>query len=196
MFATYLNAPMLKIVGNGAFQNTMIEQINLPSVEIIEDVGFGGSYYATEINVPMVQVIGDAAFQNSELVESITLDEIKSIGSLAFTDCKKLKEVYITTDYVPVVGHDVFMDTPMDTPDSVTGNIEGKIYVQGRLVDAFKEESGWSTYADCIVAIPGTESSTELPPTTVSDVGKVLKVNAEGQWAKGEDDSTLYWKSF
>ena len=196
MFATSLNAPLLKVVGYGCFQNTMIDKIDLPSVEIIEDVGFGGSFYATEINIPMVQVIGDSAFQNAELVETLTLNEVKSIGSLCFYDCAKLKDIYITTDWVPEAGHDIFMNTPMDTADSVTGEIEGKIYVQGRLVDKFKEAEGWSTYENCIVAIPGTEISAELPSTSIADAGKVLKVDASGNWAKGEDNSTIYWKSF
>lgn len=108
-----------------------------------------------------------------------------------------LKEVTINTTWVPTADHDMFMDTPMDTADSETGEY-GTIYVRGELIDQFKTASGWSTYADRFAVIPGTEVRNCLPEVSSSDAGKILKVNNAGEWDKGdvEGASFIYWGNF
>lgn len=197
MAATKLNAPLLECVGNGAFQNNSFTEVDLPSCHTIEDVGFGGSFYLASINITNVRTIGSGAFQDAHEVEILKLHKIEFIGNNAFFDCPKLKEVYIYTDFVAEAEENIFNKTPMDTPDETTGEVEGKIYVPGYLVDAYKAASGWSQYANCIYAIPGTElAPAELPASTIADAGKVLKVDAEGNWSKGEDNSAIYWQTF
>lgn len=79
------NAPLhitvpdgVKIINPYAFNNILVETINLPdSVEVIEDF----------------------AFINQTSLESIALsDSIKYIGSSAFENCSKLKSIYLPTN--------------------------------------------------------------------------------------------------
>ena len=197
MFATELNAPVLEVVSDGAFQNNSFTSVDLPCCHHIGEAAFGGSFNLETINIPNVRTIGSGAFQDSYGVEVLKLHKIESIKNNAFFDCPKLKEVYIYTDFVPQAEENIFRRSPMDTVDTETGEIEGKIYVPGYLVDAFKAANGWSQYANCIFAIPGTETpAAELPPSSVADAGKVLKVDASGNWAKGEDNSAIFWQTF
>lgn len=197
MFATEINAPLLEYVGNGAFQNNNFTEIDLPSCHTIEEAGFAGSFMLEKLNIPNVRVIGSGAFQDAQPLESVELHDLQFIGNHAFYDCPNLKSVYIYTDFVAEAEENVFRQSAMDTPDATSGEIEGRIYVPGYLVDAYKAADGWSQYASVITAIPGTElAPAELPAASVADAGKVLKVDAEGNWSKGEDSSTIYWQTF
>lgn len=72
------------------------------------------------------------------------LGNITFFGYRAFNGCKSLASIIIDSTTPPAIGRD----------ELFSSSYVPRIYVPAELVDAYKAASGWSKYADNIVAIP------------------------------------------
>ncbi|GAW98208.1 leucine-rich repeat domain-containing protein [Secundilactobacillus mixtipabuli] len=89
---TDINLPNVETIGDYAFYNNEITDINLPNVETIGDYAFYNNEI-TDINLPNVETIGNSAFYKNELT-NVNLPNIKTIGYAAFTE-NKIKRILI-----------------------------------------------------------------------------------------------------
>lgn len=88
-----------------------------------------------------VTAIGEYGFNGFSSMTEITIPSgVTSIGEYAFSDCTSLASVFCKPVTPPTGGMSMF-----------NGNAAGrKIYVPENSVDAYKEASGWTSYADDI----------------------------------------------
>ena len=129
-------------IGDGTFSNCeSLTSITIPdSVTDIGDWAFMYCESLTSITIPdRVTSIGDSAFSGCKSLTSITIpDSVTSIGGNAFMYCESLTSVYCKPTTPPTLGIYAF--------DYNASN--RKIYVPTTSVDAYKEATGWSSYAD------------------------------------------------
>ena len=88
----------LASIGWGAFQNTGIEELNLPLVSAIEDSTFYNCSKLRSVIIPdSVETIGYAAFENCPLLSDVKIQNgsLDFIDMSAFLDCNSLKKIYI-----------------------------------------------------------------------------------------------------
>ena len=87
----------LKEIGAGAFQNTVLKEIDIPSgVKVIERYTFQ-SYQLVKVSLPKtLKRIETSAFNGCPMLEPFQLPEgLEYIGDRAFSDCRKITEVFI-----------------------------------------------------------------------------------------------------
>ena len=136
-------------IGLGAFFNRKsIVSVTIPNtVTVIDGYAFQGCSSLANITIPeLVTKISSKAFGNCSSLTDITIPEsVTTVGYEAFYGCSTLTSVYCQSATPPTLGSRTF-----------DGNAENrKIYVPAESVSAYKSASGWSTYADAIVAEPG-----------------------------------------
>lgn len=129
-------------IGQEAFNYTLFTNTMVPNgVTHINDKGFYSCYKLTTI----------------EISSTVT-----SIGNSSFEYCRDLSTVIIqNNNQIVSLGTEVFSGCASDL----------KIYVPAKFVEDYKVAENWSTYADKIIAIPGTEEpDVTLITFTVNDV--------------------------
>ena len=95
-----------------------------------------------------VTSINNAAFEYCNGLSSITIPSgVTRIGSRAFHYCSGLTSLIVNADNPPSLGSMALDNTPI-----ASGT--GYIYVPSSSVNAYKTTSGWSDYANQILAIP------------------------------------------
>ena len=114
------------------------------SVTTIGDYAFYMCTSLTSVTIPdSVISIGKSAFGGCSSLTSVTIpDSVTTIGVGAFKNCSNLTSVYCKAITPPAGGVDMFYHNAYNR----------KIYVPMGSVDAYKSASGWSEYADDIVA--------------------------------------------
>lgn len=132
----------IKTIGSDAFYScTALEEVDLtPGLEIIGDDAFSDCSMLAKIDLPItVKTIGDYAFYNTKITTATLPSSVTTVGTFVFYRTP-LVEVISNSDTPPSLGVNAFPDT-----------LE-HIYVPSGSVDAYKEASGWSRYADIISA--------------------------------------------
>jgi hypothetical protein len=119
------------------------------SVTSINNVAFQYCNSLSSITIPSaVTRIGDMAFRNCSGLTSVTIGSgITRIGRMTFYGCSGLTSVTVNADNPPSLGISALDNTPI-----ASGT--GYIYVPSSSVNAYKTTSGWSDYANQILAIP------------------------------------------
>lgn len=122
-----------------------LTSVTIPNVVTsIGEYAFQGCTSLTNITIPdSVTTIGNSAFSGCSSLTSICIPNgVTSIGNSAFKSCYALEEVYCKPTTPPTGGSNMFGSTVL-APD--------KIYVPSASVSAYKNATGWSTYADTII---------------------------------------------
>ena len=83
---TNLNLPNVKTIGNRAFRGNKLTNLNLPNVKIIENDAFRNNNI-TNLNLPKVKTIENDVFAYNNLT-SVNLPKVKTIGDSAFWNNK------------------------------------------------------------------------------------------------------------
>ena len=138
---TYLFPGAKHLMING----TEITELVIPfkEVEMIGEYAFRDCTSLTSITIPeTVFEIGSSAFQGCTSLTSVTIgSDVTSIGYYAFSGCSSLTSVYCKPTTPPSGDWGMFDNNAS----------ERKIYVPTESVEAYKNASYWSGYAEYIV---------------------------------------------
>ena len=104
---------------------------------------FNGCSALTNVSLPNVTSIGNGAFQGCSALTNIDLPNVTSIGSSAFYGCSALTTVILRANQVATLSN----------KNAFTNANNAIIYVPDDLVDSYKANSRWSTYASRIKGI-------------------------------------------
>ena len=154
----YYNDNAVGIVNHTSVDNqALIDLIQRSATSIVIPSGttsigiqaFNSCYSLSNVNIPdSVTSIGHSAFYNCRSLTSVAIPSgVTNIGRYAFGDCSGLASVTVNATTPPTAGSNLFQNTPI-----ASGT--GYIYVPD--VDAYKQASGWDTYATQIMAIPNS----------------------------------------
>ena len=127
--------------------------INLPKCISIKNNVFCKCTSLTTINLPKCTSIGEYAFYECTSLTTVNLPECTSIGSYAFVNCN-LQIIILGADQIVGINSFTFKYEPS------INNGTGYIYVPDNLVDSYKSDTNWSTYANQIK--PLSELPSEL----------------------------------
>jgi hypothetical protein len=142
---------------------------NLPVTRIGDNAFKNCPYLVTVTIGDNITEIGNSAFENCVVLKRINLingilieDNIVNIGNNAFAGCTALEKVFITNGNVSI-GNNAFagctaladMIMLSMTPNNIGENVfdntpNATIWVYQECESAYKEASGWVTYADKI----------------------------------------------
>lgn len=159
-------------VGESAFYNCdSLADVNLPKATTLGETSFSSCSGLNNINIPLVETINTSAFSSSSF-DKIVCQSAKTVGynafayntslqqadfyvvetmdSAAFSNCSKLSTLIIRSETMCSVEYNSSTELLRNTAIA-SGN--GYIYVPSALVDTYKADDDWSTYADQIRAI-------------------------------------------
>ena len=125
-----------------------ITEISNSRVTKIGEYAFYYCKILTTANFPAATSIGGNSFYSCNSLTTVDFPVATSIGSYAFRDCSSLTTLILRNpDVVCTLSNtNAFTSTPI-----ASGT--GYIYVPSALVDSYKAETNWSTFADQIRAI-------------------------------------------
>ncbi len=165
----------LHIEGNGA-----MKQLG-PFDEDRPWNGYKSSISSVQISEGITSIC-DAAFKDCTALTNVTIPaSVASIIDCAFKECTSLTTVTCLATTPPALGTNIF--------DGCTSL--ATIYVPYEAVEAYKSAANWSTYANIIQAIPGTEPQAPSIGYFVYDVEKYREILAEAQKLQAEIDAKL-----
>ena len=157
---TTVNLPKCTSIRYAAFTGcTSLTTVNLPECIYMEAWSFKNCTNLTTINLPECTSIGDEAFDRCTSLTTVNLPECTSIGGYAFSNCTNLATVILSNNQVVSLNNiNAFTSSPI-------GNGRGCIYVPDNLVDSYKSDTNWSTYANRIKPL------SELPSNLKEEYG-------------------------
>ena len=127
--------------------NSLTRTTNLENIKVtsIGDSAFSSCTSLSEITLPAsLTSINNGTFANCTSLTDITLPaSLTSIGNYAFQNCLSLQYICIEATTPPTLDSNVFKNSTIAAKT-------GTIYVPDDSVDAYKEATNWSTYADII----------------------------------------------
>ena len=142
-----VTAPELTQVGKYSFSSCSgLLQADFPKLTSIAERGFENCTQLTQVNFPLMTTLGGVAFGGCTSLKRAEFSVLTTINWSAFASCPL--EVFINRDTSGVCALTVsaFGSTPIESGT-------GYIYVPAALVDQYKADTNWSTYADQIRAI-------------------------------------------
>ena len=185
-------------IGKRAFINcSSITSVTIPdSVTTIGMAAFYGCKSLTSVTIPdSVTSIGEGAFSQCSAFTSITIpDSVTNIGALALNSCYSLTSVIMESETPPVIGDNIFNNTPEDIIIRVPANA----------VDDYQTDEKWSAYKERITTMNIVAlgycgaSSNEGGETSVSwtlNTDGVLTISGTGSM-KNSDSASAPWKDY
>lgn len=136
-------------IGDGAFKNCQIlSSVSFNLAEDIGDLAFSGCESLESASFPNARRIGNEAFSSCYVLKKISFSKAESIGEIAFMSCESLIALILgrSDGLCNIADVNAFMGTPIEFGT-------GYIYVPAALVDQYKAETNWTTYANQIRAI-------------------------------------------
>ena len=146
---TTANFPAATSIGGNSFYScNSLTTVDFPVATSIGSNAFQNCAKLTTANFPAVTSIIINAFRGCSSLTTVDFPVATSIGSYAFRDCSSLTTLILRhPDVVCTLSNtNAFTSTPI-----ASGT--GYIYVPSALVDSYKAETNWSTFADQIRAI-------------------------------------------
>lgn len=162
-----LNFPLVTDIGERAFESCEnFWKISFPSATNIGKSAFGGTSISSisSTDLPLAMTINDGAFVSCGRLSKVCLPSVTTLMQYAFSSCPKLK--IADFNVLTSIGSNVFMNCStlntlilrntniicsLENINSFSGTpIEsgiGYIYVPAALVDTYKNDKVWSTYA-------------------------------------------------
>lgn len=124
------------------YQREHLLSVNLPSAENVGSFGFYNCSALTSVNLPSVTRIGTSGFTRCMALTSLDFSSLAWIGSDVFTGCTKLKSLILRKlDSICTLSNtNSFGSTPIKSGT-------GYIYVPASLLETYKADSNWKTYA-------------------------------------------------
>lgn len=152
--------PLATYVDGNAFLNcTALKNISFPLLETVDASAFNGCEALEEAVFPSVAEVYSSAFMNCDALETVDFHSITSIGGFAFRYGYSLRTVVIrSTSMCSLAATTVFSGCyhilgTVNATYNPDGLADGYFYVPSSLVDTYKADSVWSTFANQIRAL-------------------------------------------
>lgn len=146
--------PLATKVGTSAFSGCgNLQAVNLPLVANIGQKAFNECKTLKTVNFPLVTFINGSAFYQCEKLETVDIGSTTSVSAYAFRRCFGLKAVILrSTAMSTLVATSAFLECyhilgTVNATYNPDGLKDGYIYVPRSLVDTYKANSDWATYA-------------------------------------------------
>lgn len=143
---------------------TQITTFQLPQSAIsLDDFAFDDCPNLRSVNLPYVQTCGQAVFQNDYALEEIIMPSLLTIADseswgrrftkstvLRYMDVRSITN-FGATNFVGTRSLDtLILGSTIPVADGFGGGTLSNIYVPDNMVDAYKADAFWSTYASSI----------------------------------------------
>lgn len=139
--------PLVNKIGLFAFKGCeKLLKADFPLVSEISNGIFDECLALNEVNMPLITSIEELMFRKCESLTTIDLANVTYIGSQAFYSSGISRLVLRSAALVTLKSADAFYYTPIESG-------EGFIYVPSDLVETYKADTVWSTYANQIKSI-------------------------------------------
>lgn len=137
-----INFPLLKTMGERCFQKcNALTDVTFPMVTKTSGYSLGYCTGLRTVNFPALPSIYSETFKSSTALETADFLVATSIGNSAFLYCSNLTALILRSETMATLSNtNAFSNTPI-----AAGT--GYIYVPSALVESYKAESTWSTYA-------------------------------------------------
>ena len=173
-------------IGTYALASAKITSIKCPNLTSIGTYAFQTCLYLIDVELPLVTSIPSAVFQNCSTLTRVVIPQATSISTNAFQNCSSLVNIIIrqSNSVCTLSNTNAFTSChhilgSVHAAWNVKGLKDGYIYVPDALVDSYKADSKWSTYATQIKPLSyydtavyqltaATYNSTERPGLTLT----------------------------
>lgn len=125
---------------------TEIESVDLPEATSLGHRAFQNCTGLKTVNLPLMTSNGVSIFQGCTSLERVDLGAVTSLLNYTFTNCSSLQTLILRTDALVTITTYVFTGSGI-------ANKTGYVYVPASLVDSYKANNVWKTYASQIRAI-------------------------------------------
>lgn len=156
----------LREIGSRAFEYSGLKYVAIPVY--VEEIGNNAFAYCNSLTGASIgaKIVGEAAFFWCTGLTSVVMNNgVEEIDSSVFTNCSNLNSISLPST-IKSIGKWAFSSLPYgfsltcmaSTPPAAAdefidiSNWQGWIYVPSGSVTAYKTASGWSNYADRIIA--------------------------------------------
>lgn len=144
---TYSSEKALVVPGYAFYSSESLVSFDCPNVESVGQYSFAYCARLYNVNLPKATKIGLMAFRNSEKIVKIDLGAADYLEDRCIYYCKALTTLIIRTRSVCALASSSSLN------GSGIHNQKGYIYVPAALVEQYKAENNWKTYASQIRAI-------------------------------------------
>ena len=148
----YINLPVIKTITRDMFAYANIEDINgtdvhMPLVNTVGLFSFSRCTNLKTVYFPELTSVSQGAFQYCSALHRCEFDKPVSFGYGAFSPCANLTTFILNNKTLSTLSEtNAFSETPI-------ANGTGYIYVPKDVIESYKTNTKWSTYADSFRAI-------------------------------------------
>lgn len=144
-----LDLPNVTTIGEQAFFScTSLTNINIPNVTTLGNSVFYESKGLKRLEMPLLTTIGTTCIRSCTSLEYADVGVLKNIPAWTFTDCSVLTKLILRrTDAIC----NLTKTNALDNTPIAKGT--GYVYVVDDLIEKYKTNSTWSTYASQIKGI-------------------------------------------
>jgi hypothetical protein len=145
----YFDFSSVKEVGNSAFFNNGLYEIDAPNLTKIEAAAFSGNSKLIQVKCPKLEIVSKKAFYGCSSLGSVSLYSAKVFETEAFSGCDVLKTLYLpnierigsnalpsSIEKIALPGDKVCV-AEYSIPFTCT------IYVNSSLIDIYKDNENW-----------------------------------------------------
>ena len=140
---SFINDRITTVKDQLFYYSTSLTTVSIPECTSIGSYAFIGCKSLTTIDLPECTSIGNYAFNSCTSLTTVNLPKCTSIGDFAFQNCTNLTTIILSNNQVATLSSRYAFNSSAITRT-------GYIYVPDNLVDSYKSDTNWSTYANQI----------------------------------------------
>lgn len=139
---TTLSLPALTAVGTSAFSACpSLTTAYLPAAKSVNCGCFSSCIKLTSVTLTSAEHVEEYGFSSCSSLTTVSLPACETLSDFAFYECSSLTALILGNDTVAkLYDANAFSGTPIESGT-------GYIYVPDSIVDQYKSDSNWSTYA-------------------------------------------------
>ncbi len=141
-------------IGKFAFESSGIQKIDIPNS--VNNIEYGSFEKCSNLITATISsgVIGNQAFMVCSNLTSVTIGKgVTSIGTTAFGECPKLKNVYCYTENIPTATSSIFYNSSIST---------AILYVPAASLEVYSNTAPWSGFGNIVAIEPPQQCATPI----------------------------------
>ena len=156
--AKEISFPILTTMASDAFADCGITAIDLPCATAVPSSAFDTCSSLKTATFDVAKSVGSDAFYMCTALETVDLPSCTTLTGYVFENCYMLKAVILRNSAMCSATSTTFYNCchilgAVDSDYNPNGDKDGYIYVPSSLVDTYKADSVWSTFASQIRAL-------------------------------------------